>query len=130
MRALKHFFTAAFAAFMLLALPACGAIPGNTQVNAGITHAQVEMGIADTDAGQVIYVKNAEIVDGKDKQAVGLNITAPGGWTVAYTASGVSGLDAIKVRGAVEEAISSDLKEAAPGIVQGVVDAILKAYVP
>lgn len=118
----------AFAAIALVSMvAACGAIPGNTQVNAGITHATVEVCASDT--GQA-YVCDAEIIDGKDKQAVSLKVTNGSGWNVEYTASGVQAVDAIKVRGAVEQSISSDLKDASPVIVSKITDAVVKALTP
>lgn len=114
----------AIAALPLLA--GCGAIPGNAQVNAGITHATVEV----CENNGSVYVCDAEIIDGKDKQAVSLNIENPAGWRVSYSASGVQAVDAIKVRGAVEQSISSDLKEAAPTIVTKITDAVIKALGP
>lgn len=116
---------AAFA--MIGLLSACGAIPGNKQVNAGITHATVEVCVTDDSTP---YVCDAEIIDGKDKQAVKLNIENPSGWKVSYSASGVQAVEAITVRGAVEQAISSDLKDAAPGIVSAITDAVIKALAP
>ncbi len=113
-------------AFMSL-VTACGAIPGNTQVNAGITHATVE--VCATETGTA-YVCDAEIIDGKDKQAVSLKVTNGSGWNVEYTASGVQAVDAIKVRGAVEQSISSDLKDASPVIVTKITDAVVKALSP
>lgn len=118
--------SAAMAAFALTALSGCGAMPGNTQVNAGITHATVEV----CEAEGTVYVCDAEIIDGKDKQAVSLNIENPAGWKVSYSASGVQAVDAIKVRGAVEQSISSDLKDATPAIVSTVTDAVIKALSP
>jgi len=126
MRAFKTSLMAAFAVIALTALSGCGAIPGNTQVNAGITHATVEV----CEAEGTIYVCEAEIIDGKDKQAVSLNIENPSGWKVSYSASGVQAVDAIKVRGAVEQSISSDLKDASPVIVSKITDAVVKALSP
>ncbi len=115
------------AAVSLTMVTACGAIPGNTQVNAGITHAVVE--VCATDNGKP-YVCEAEIIDGKDKQAVALKVTNGSGWNVEYTASGVTGVDAIRLRAAVEQSISSDLKDATPGIVSSITDAVVKALSP
>ncbi len=115
----------ALAAVMLVA--ACGAIPGNSQVNAGITHALVE--VCETN-DNVPYVCEAEIIDGKDKQSVSLDISNPSGWKVTYTASGVQAIEAIKVRGAVEQSISEDLKDATPGIVNSITGAVIEALSP
>lgn len=124
---LRSLSTAVAALALVGLVTACGAIPGNSQVKAGITHAYVE--VCESDGGQA-YVCEAEIFDGKDKQSVSLNIANPSGWNVNYTASGVQAVDAIKVRGAVEQSISSDLKEATPGIVKAVTDAVVKVLSP
>ncbi len=124
---IKTTLMAVVALLSITMLSACGAIPGNTQVNAGITHAIVE--VCATDEG-VVYVCEAEIVDGKDKQAVALNIDNPAGWKVNYSASGVQAVEAIKVRGAVEQSISADLRDSMPGIVDAVTSAVLKALTP
>ncbi|MEQ8318750.1 MAG: hypothetical protein RH946_00685 [Rhodospirillales bacterium] len=126
MRPFKASLMAVFAVIAMTALSGCGAIPGNTQVNAGITHATVE--VCETEG--TIYLCEAEIIDGKDKQAVSLDIQHPAGWKVSYAASGVQAVDAIKVRGAVEQSISSDLKDASPVIVSKITDAIVKALSP
>lgn len=124
---LRSLLSAVAAVALVSLVTACGAIPGNTQVNAGITHATVE--VCATDTGTV-YVCDAEIIDGKDKQAVALTIENPSGWNVSYSASGVQAVDAIKVRGAVEQSISSDLKDASPVIVSKITDAVVKALSP
>jgi len=112
---------------LILFLAACGAIPGNEQVNAGITHATVKV-CQKKDGG--VFVCAAEIIDGKEKQNVSLVIKNPVGWQVEYSANGVRAFEGQKIRGAVEDAISDDLKAAAPGIVDSVMGAIVKAVVP
>jgi hypothetical protein len=111
---------------LLLFVAACGAIPGNDQVDAGITKATVE--VCQTDGKP--YFCGAEIIDGKEKQAVSLAVTQPDGWTVNYSASEVKAFDGQKIRGAVEQAISSDIKEAFPDIVEKITKAIIKTVVP
>ncbi len=124
---MKRLFLSCFAAVAVMVVAACGAIPGNSQVNAGITHAVVEVCATDDNTP---YVCEAEIIDGKDKQNVSLDISNPAGWKVTYTASGVQAVEAIKVRGAVEQAVSEDLKDAAPGIVGTITEAVIEALSP
>lgn len=114
------------AAGCLLSLAACGSLGNPNQGNAGITHAVVKVC---TEADKV-FVCAAEIVDGKEKQAVHLSVKKPDGWEIEYSASGVLAFEAHKVRAAVDQAISADVREAVPDIVEKVTGAILKAYKP
>lgn len=97
------------------------------QADAGITKAEVE--VCEDQAGKA-YVCKAKIIDGKEKQSVKLIVTFPGGPEVRYAAADVRAFDAHRARAAVEAAISSDVKDAAPGIVDVVMKAVLGVLAP
>lgn len=108
-----------FAVLSLSILAGCGAIPGNTQVNAGINKAEIVF----NDDGRP---KSALIIGGKENENITLNVTTPDGLIVEYAATGSKAFDGQKVRGAVEQAISSDIKETVPGIVDSITDTLKK----
>ena len=108
---------------LMMTLSACaGAVPWNAQNDAGITTASVKW--CETSSG-TYDLCHAKIIDGKEKTDVALGVKFPDGAEVTYSAAGVKAFDAHKVRGAVEEAISEDVKQGAPGIVDSVVKAVL-----
>ncbi len=119
---------AALAVIAVTALGGCaGAVFGNPQGNAGITHAEVK--VCESDGGTP-YVCGAEIVDGKEKQNVKLTVEHPDGWKVRYAAAGVTAFEGQKIRGAVEEAVSEDAKAASPGIVDKITSSLVKLLAP
>ncbi|MEE8223889.1 MAG: hypothetical protein V3S59_06265 [Alphaproteobacteria bacterium] len=101
-----------------------GAVPWNSQVNAGITRAEI-LWCESKNAAKDTYLCEAEIVDGKETADVTLTVKLPNGAEVRYAAKGVKAFEGHEVRGAVEKAISNDMKDVAPGVVESVVDAIL-----
>jgi len=111
--------------FLLLPfLAACaGAIPGNQQGYAGINKAEIEF----DENGKPEY---ALIVGGKENDSVSLNVKTPDGLEVQYSASGSKAFDGQAVRGAVEQAISADVGDAAPGIVENVMEALKSVWGP
>lgn len=114
----------AAAAFAALSLSACGVVPWNDQLDAGLTKAEVKW-CESKDPARDAYICGAEITDGKEKDDVKLDVTHPSGLKVVYEAKAVKAFDAIKVRAAVEQSISADLKAAAPGVVEKIVDAVM-----
>lgn len=94
-----------------------GALPGNPQGYAGINHGEFEY---NPKSGKL----NGHIYGGKENEDVSLSMTTPKGLKVVYDAEGSKAFDGQAVRGAVEKAVSDDVKEAAPGIVSDIVDAI------
>ncbi len=62
--------------------------------------------------------------DGKEKQNVSLEIELPNGVKLSYSADGVKAFKAHEVRAAVEQAISEDVREVVPNIVDIIVDAL------
>lgn len=111
--------------FLSLALAACaGAVPGNPQNYSGITDAHVEVGTVKD--GEKPYIKEVRFRDGKQKQSIELKVDLDenGKPTITYSAKGVEAFDGQKVRAAVEQAVSSDAKDAMPGIVDTIVKAV------
>lgn len=106
-----------------LGVSACaGAVPGNPQGYAGINHMSVEMQIPEGERGP----KHVEIWGGKEQEAISFEIETQDGRKATYSASGVKAFDGQKARALVEEAVSSDVKEAFPGIVDSIVNALTK----
>jgi len=123
---LKRFF-AICAIGLLSLLAACGAMPGNDQVDAGITKATVEV----CQKGEAApYFCGAEIIDGKEKASVSLDIEKPDGWKVHYAATEVKAFDGQKARAAVEQAISADLSKAFPDTVEKITKALIDVFAP
>ena len=119
------------AAILVLAvvLSGCaGAVPWNDQTKAGLTVAEVEWCESAETADK--YLCGARIVDGKEKKDVTLTIRLPNKAEVHYSAQGVKAFPAHKVRAAVEEAISADVKDSAPGIVDSLVESLVKVLGP
>lgn len=102
----------------LLFLSACA----GEQKAAGITLATVKW-CAD-DKG-VTHLCGAEIVDGKERADVVLNVTLPNGASVSYLAKEVRAFKAHEIRAAVETALIEQTGEAAPEIVSSIVRGIL-----
>jgi len=105
--------------FAALVLSACaGALPWNPQGYAGINKAEISF----DEEGRPSHVL---IVGGKEQETISLDFEMPNGLKASYKAEGVKAFRAHEVRAAVEQAISDDVKEAVPGIVDTVVKAIL-----
>ena len=98
----------------IIALSACGII--GPQAKAGLTVADIEW------CGE--HICSVNFSDGKEKRGVNLSVESPSGLVVKYSASDVAAFKAHEVRGAVEQAISADVKETAPGLVDAVVKAL------
>ena len=101
-----------------------GAIPGvNQQGVAGITDVRLEWcESANADAPK--HFCGVRWKDGKEKQNVSLDIELPTGARLTYSATGVRAFKAHEVRAAVEQAISEDVREVVPNIVDIIVDAL------
>lgn len=114
-------------ALALVSLSGCaGAVPWNPQGYAGINMIEAEFVVADGESGP----KSIRVVGGKEQEAVSFKATLPDGTAVDYTASGVQAFDGQKLRAAVEDAVSDDVKAVAPGIVDSVVKAVTRAARP
>jgi hypothetical protein len=110
-------------------LSACvaGAIPGNPQGYAGIAKAEVAF-CESRDPAKNRYVCSARVIDGKERENVELVVNLPLRGTVRYTAVGVKAFDGQRARAAVESAISSDIRQAFPGIVDTVTKALVATF--
>ena len=106
---------------LLVLLSGCGAIPGNSQVDAGMTRALIEW---KTDKDGISRISRAEIINGKEMQDVRLRAKLADGTSIDYSATAVKAFQAHAVRSAVEKQISSDVREMVPGIVDNIVTAI------
>lgn len=112
------------AALFAITLVGCaGAVPGNPQGYSGINHATFEY---PTEEGTI----TGDIWGGKQQDTVAITIKHPSGVEVTYSASGTEAFEGQRIRGAVEKAVSADAKEAMPGIVDTITDAIIKATSP
>lgn len=109
----------ALVALAILASGCAGAVPGNPQGYSGINHGEFSY---DPDTGAL----EGEVWGGKENEDVALKVQAPDGTTIDYSASGTKAFDGQAVRGAVEEAVSADVKDSVPGIVDTITDAILQ----
>jgi hypothetical protein len=106
-----------------VALGGCaGAVPWNDQNDAGITRVDADF----NDAGAP---KSLRVISGKEGQSFDVLADVKAG-TMEWHAKDVRAFDAAKARAAVEQAVSSDTKAAAPGIVASIVDALVKAFAP
>ncbi|WP_343561705.1 hypothetical protein [Kiloniella sp. b19] len=108
------------AGLSLLAVSACGSLPGVSQ--------QGRAGIADwhvTFNPETGHVEEARIIDGKEKADVAFEVDLRAG-TARYSARGVKAFDGQKARALLEAEISEDAKEAVPGIVDRVVGTLEK----
>lgn len=112
-----------------LALTACaaGAIPGNPQGHAGIAEAKVEF-CGSKDPAKDRYLRSARVIDGKERENVELLVTLPLKGTVRYSATGVKAFDGHKAREAVESAISNDMRQAFPGVIDAVTKALVTKF--
>ncbi len=102
-----------------------GTLPGVSQQGvAGITDVRLEW-CESASAEAPMYLCGVRWKDGKEKQNVSLQIELPNdGGKLVYSATGVLAFKAHEVRAAVEEAISQDLKDSVPGIVDTIVKAL------
>ena len=105
-------------AIAALLLASCaGAVPGNPQGYAGINRGTFSY---NPETGEL----SGEVTGGKESERVALSIKTPAGLEVRYSAKGnkVSGQ---AIRAAVEQAVSEDVRKAAPGIVGRIVAAVM-----
>ncbi len=101
-----------------------GTLPGVSQQGvAGITDVRLEW-CESASAEAPMYLCGVRWKDGKEKQSVSLEIELPTGARLTYTAGGVKAFKAHEVRAVVEEAISEDVREVVPNIVDIIVDAL------
>ena len=106
-----------------LLLGCAGAVPWNPQGYSGITKAVVEVGVLKP--GETPFIKSVTFTDGKEKQSIKLIVELVGGKPkLTYVAAGVLAFDGQKLRAAVEKAISRDVREASPAIVDTIMSAI------
>lgn len=123
----RHTIFAASALVLALTTACAGVNPfDNPQAYSGINEVEATFQVPEGKSGPT-WVK---VIGGKEQEAVGLTLDLPDGTRATYTASGVKAFDGVALRAAVEQAISNDVKEAAPGIVDSVVAAVIKAVVP
>ena len=112
---------------LALVLSGCaGAVPWNPQGYSGINMIEAEFVVAEGQSGP----KSLRVVGGKEQETITFKATLPDGTAVDYTASGVRAFDGQKLRAAVEEAVSDDVKAVAPGIVDNVLKAITRTTQP
>lgn len=97
-----------------------GAVPWNPQGYSGINIVEAEFTVAEGQSGP----KRIRVVGGKEQEEVSFKASLPDGTAVAYSAMGVRAFDGQKIRAAVEQAVSDDVKAVAPGIVESVVKAV------
>lgn len=106
------------AVFMAATLTACaGAVPGNPQGYAGINHGNVTF----HEDGKP---KEITVYGGKENSTVSLTGKLPNGTEFAYSATDNKAFDGQRIRGAVERSVSQDVRDAFPGIVDSIVDAL------
>ena len=103
----------------LLGLSACaGSIPGvSQQGRAGVSDWSVDF---DPETGNVDDVR---IIDGKEKANIAFKVDLKSG-VAEYSATDVKAFDGQKARAALEAEISDDIKEAFPGLIDGIVRAL------
>ena len=103
-----------------------GAVPWNPQGYSGINLVEVEFQVPEDKAGP----KSLRVVGGKEQEAISFKATLPDGTMAKYNASGVKAFDGQKLRAAVEEAVSDDVKAVAPDIVDTVIKAVTRVARP
>lgn len=114
-------------ALALVSLSGCaGAVPWNPQGYSGINMVEAEFVVADGESGP----KSIRVVGGKEQEAVSFKATLPDGTAVDYSASGVKAFDGQKLRAAVEEVVSDNVKAVAPDIVDTVIKAVTRVARP
>lgn len=106
-----------FATLAALALSACaGAVPWNDQSCAGITTVDVKW----SEQGAI---ERVQVCQGKEGESFDVDVDMTKK-TASWHGKGVRAFDGQRVRAAVEEAVSEDVKSAAPGIVETIVKAV------
>lgn len=102
-----------------VSLAACaGAVSGNLQGCAGITH--VDARWAPDGA-----LERVEVCQGKAGESFDVEADLQAG-TVKWQGKGVLAFDGHKMRAEVEKAVSADARAAMPGIVDSIMDAVMK----
>ena len=116
----------ASASALVLLTGCAGAVPWNPQGYSGVNMVEAEFVVADGQSEP----KSIKVVGGKEQEAVSFKATLPDGTVVDYSASGVKAFDGQKLRAAVEDAVSDDVRAVAPGIVESVVKAVTRVARP
>ena len=110
---------AILAAVLAAGLSACaGAVPGNPQGYSGINHGRVSF-------YEDVKPREISVYGGKESGTVSLTGKLPDGTEFAYTATDTRSFDGQAIRGAVEQAVSSDAADVAPGIVDAITGAVI-----
>ncbi|WP_334128263.1 hypothetical protein [Sneathiella sp.] len=110
-------FAALLAALMLSAC--AGVTANNPQGFAGINKAEISFNPDGSPA-------HALILGGKEQEEILLTVETPAGLKVDYAATGIKSFDGQMIRAAVEQAVSADVREAIPGIVDGLTSALTR----
>ena len=93
----------------------------NPQGYSGINEVEANFQVPEGERGPT-WIR---VVGGKEETDVAFSFVLPDGTEFSYSATGVKAFEGAALRAAVEKAISSDVKESIPGIVDGVVSSIL-----
>lgn len=113
-----------FAAALSLALGACaGAVPGNPQGFAGLTHVEASWEVSD---GKV-FLRSFKWIDGKEKKDVSFVANVATG-DISYRASGVLALGAFTSRAEVESFVADRFASTAPDLKSGLVELLVKMF--
>lgn len=108
------------AALLAAALGACaGPVPWNLQSDAGINRLEARF----PEDGMTTQVS---VSGGKEQDLVTWTLVMPNGLGVRVEARGQRAFRAHELRAAVEKVVSADVRRAAPGIVDAIIDAILR----
>jgi len=111
----------AIAATAALFLSACaGAVPWNPQNYAGVDELVVTFQVPEGSHGP----ETLRIIGGKEASSLDFAWVTPDGTEMSFSAKEQKAFEGQKIRGAVEDAVSDDVKAAFPGLVDGIVRAL------
>lgn len=132
---------------LAVSLAACGAVPWNKQNYAGITSVEFDWCFEEEDISvsiaqrlegvtpeQVAGILNAlpvswspckvKVIDGKEQSAIDFKFAMPDGTILNFAAEDVAAFEGQRIRGEVEKVVADQLGQAAPEVVDRIMDAI------
>lgn len=108
----------------LFALTGCaGAVPWNPQGYSGIDEVEITFSVPDSVHGP----ETLRITGGKEASNIAFSFVLPDGTEMSFSAADVRAFEGQKLRAAVEEAVSDDVKVSSPGIIDSILKAITGA---
>jgi len=107
---------------MLLVSGCAGAVPWNKQNYAGLEEWSVEYAVPDDRQG----IERVHYINGKEAAASEIKIALSDGTILNFAGDGIMAFQGQALRADVERAVSEQLGEVGPGVIDAIINAIIR----